>query len=329
MNPTQTRLPAGWPAWLKQLVTEPNCASGTHLELRRIAYWLTRYHPPGKQPGVAFQWLKAAAQRCDRIPPDAELKRLLGWAGCAQGGESSGYTGRPAAVDTDRLYEIVVAGLTRDELRESSPERCFDTRRRNTARILDAWAAYAGDPDPWVCFGAADCFNTRRLLEMRGWGHSHSQVVPSPMITQYGRTTEGRLSEHSLEGTGPRMCLVVEFDFVAVNAQRRPTAWATLIKACADRGRSILDMNAALIARLSKTAPLWMVVFSGGKSLQAWIPCKGAREQPVAEWFHGEACALGACPSTWGRSQFVRMPDGSRDDGRRQTVEYLDPDLLI
>ena len=72
-----------------------------------------------------------------------------------------------------------------------------------------------------------------------------------------------------------------------------------------------------------------MVVFSGGKSLQAWFACKRAGEQPLAEWFRGEALCLGADPATWCRSQFVRMPDGSRDDGRRQTVEYLDPALLI
>jgi hypothetical protein len=174
----------------------------------------------------------------------------------------------------DRLYGVIIAGPTRAELREMSPERCWDTRRRNTARILDVWSAYAGAPNPWVCFGADDCFSTRPLSEMRGWAHSHPQIVPSPMRSQYGRTAEGRWSEHSLDGTGPRLFLVVEFDFAAVNARRQPTVWAPLIKACADRGRSVFDMNAALIARLSKTAPLWMVVFSGGKSLQMWIPCK-------------------------------------------------------
>ena len=63
-----TCFPGGWPAWLKKLVTEPNCTSGTHPELRRIAYWLCGYHPPSQHPGVAFQWLKFAAERCDRIP---------------------------------------------------------------------------------------------------------------------------------------------------------------------------------------------------------------------------------------------------------------------
>jgi hypothetical protein len=148
------------------------------------------------------------------------------------------------------------------------------------------------------------------------------------MRAQYGRTVDGHLSQHSLDATAPRLFLVIEFDFTPGNARGEPTIWKPLIDRCAARGRSILDMNAALVWHLSKSAFLWMVVFSGGKSLQGWFACKGTREQPVAEWFQGEALALGACPSTWCRSQFVRMPDGSRDDGRRQTVEYLDCRLL-
>ena len=62
--------------------------------------------------------------------------------------------------------------------------------------------------------------------------------------------------------------------------------------------------------------------------MQAWFACKNASEQSVAEWFYDEALRLGACHSTRCKSQFVRMPDGSRDDGRRQTVEYLDPILI-
>ena len=231
MNPTKTHFPAGWPTWLRERVAAPNCAVGTHIELRSIAFWIPRYSPPQE----AFRWLKAAAQRCDRIPPDSELKRLLGWAACARGEESDTYARRPAAIDMDRLYNIITAGPTLGELRESSPERCWDTRRRHTARILDAWAAYAGAPDPCVCFGAADDFYTRRLSVMRAWAHAHPQIVPSPMISQYGRTVDGHLSQHTLDATGPRIFLVTEFDFTPVNARREPTIWKPLIDRCAAR----------------------------------------------------------------------------------------------
>jgi hypothetical protein len=319
----QTRFPGGWPAWLRKRVEQPDCAGGSHPGLLGLAYWLRRY----EEPRNAFRWLKDAAQRCDRTPDDEELRRMVGWAGTMDG--QPGDHPRRAPINLEAMHDIIVSGVSRDDLREMSPQRCWDTMRgRNTARILEAWAAYAGDPDPWVCHGANDQPMTRRLSAMRAWAHSHAQIVPSPMAAPHGRTREGHLSEHSLEATGPRLFLIAEFDFVPANAQRKPTIWKPLIEACAQRGRSILDMNASIIAHLSKTVPLWMVVFSGNKSLQGWFPCRGADERLLGQWFHGTAAALGACSSTWGRSQFVRMPDGSRDDGARQTVEYCNPAIL-
>ncbi len=232
-------------------------------------------------------------------------------------------------IDIDRLYEIIVSGPTREELREMSPVRCGDGKERKTATLLGRWAEYAGVADPWVCHGSNERFWTRRLAEMRQWAHCHAQIVPSPMRSQYGRTIEGRLSEHSLDGTGPRLFLVVEFDFAPVTAGGKPTIWAPLIKGCEERGRGVLDMNAALTAHLMRSAPLWLVVYSGGKSLQSWWPCRETDEGVLERWFHTQALTLGACHSTWCRSQFVRMPDGQRDDGRRQTVEYCNPGALV
>ena len=232
------------------------------------------------------------------------------------------------AIDIDRLYEIIISGPTREELREISPVRCWDSKKPQTATLLDRWAGYAGVADPWVCHGSNDLFWTRRLSGMRQWAHCHAQIVPSPMRSQYGRTIEGHLSEHSLDGTGPRLFLVVEFDFAPVTAARKPTIWAPLIKSCEEKGRCILDMNAALTAHLMQSAPLWLVVYSGGKSLQSWWPCRETDEGVLKRWYRTQALTLGACHSTWCRSQFVRMPDGQRDDGRRQTVEYYNPDAL-
>ena len=87
-------------------------------------------------------------------------------------------------------------------------------------------------------------------------------------------------------------------------------------------------MNAALSAHLLDLGNPWMVVYSGGKSLQSWFPCRDTDEQLLRAWYRGEALAIGACQSTWCRAQFVRMPDGSRDDGRRQSIEYYNPDVL-
>jgi hypothetical protein len=40
------------------------------------------------------------------------------------------------------------------------------------------------------------------------------------------------------------------------------------------------------------------------------------------------AHALGADPVTWSRHQFVRMPDGTRESGRRQTVWFFNPEVI-
>ena len=147
------------------------------------------------------------------------------------------------------------------------------------------------------------------------------------MRRQYGTTIDGHLSERSLEGTGPRCMLVVEFDSWSM-ITASPRGGRRLSTRVPTPARSVLDMNAALIAHLMATASIWMIIYSGGKSLQAWRPCKDIDEQSLDQWFHGIAAPLGACGSTWCRSQFVRMPDGQRDDGRRQTVEYYNPTVL-
>ena len=71
-----------------------------------------------------------------------------------------------------------------------------------------------------------------------------------------------------------------------------------------------------------------MTVFSGGKSLQMWTPCRGENEDSPARLVHQYARRLGACHSTWCKSQFVRMPDGTRRGGIRQTIEFYKPDIL-
>jgi hypothetical protein len=90
-------------------------------------------------------------------------------------------------------------------------------------------------------------------------------------------------------------------------------------------------MCAALLAHLSKFAPLALVVHSGGKSLHGWFPCPGVAEHHL-HTFMAYACELGADPRTWTTSQFVRMPDGLRYDHgqppRRQHVCFFNPDVI-
>ena len=66
---------------------------------------------------------------------------------------------------------------------------------------------------------------------------------------------------------------------------------------------------------------------SGGKSLHGWFFCAGQPEERLLRLMR-YAVSLGADPATWTRSQFVRVPDGTRDNGKRQAVYLFNPEVI-
>jgi len=106
-----------------------------------------------------------------------------------------------------------------------------------------------------------------------------------------------------LNNTGPRRFLVVEFD------------------------QGTFDQHAALLAHLGEKAPLVLVVHSGNKSLHGWFYCAEQPEDRVEKFFN-YAVSLGADRATWARCQFVRMPDGRRENGKLQRVVFFNPKTL-
>jgi hypothetical protein len=305
--------------------------------LRQLAKWLVIYFH--EHEGEAERWLKHAAQHCDRDVDDGEIDRLLIWAEGLFGSPEcsgrkrtqSGYGGSRPQVDLDEIYQIAAKGPRLAEYRESSPCRFYGERK--TDEVLSAWGRYAGQDDPLICFGADDRFWTRPHSAIRGVLHVHAQIVPSPMRALQGLTADGRWSEHTKDGTGDRMFLVTEFDFTKTTPKGKPTIWRPLLERCEGAGIAVLDLNASLLAHLSEQRPLWMTVFSGSKSLQGWFPCRGEPEAELQHWFVSQARRLGADPMTWCKSQFVRMPDGTRAPNREgksvcQTIEYYNPQPL-
>ena len=147
-------------------------------------------------------------------------------------------------------------------------------------------------------------FATRSRKEWRGKLTALQLIVPSPMSGVTGITQERKESEHALSNTGPRRFLVVEFDQGGV------------------------DEHAAILLHLAVSgAPLALVVHSGSKSLHGWFYCAGQLEERLRR-FMRYAVSLGADTATWSRSQFVRMPDGTRDNGHRQTVYFFNPNVV-
>jgi hypothetical protein len=120
------------------------------------------------------------------------------------------------------------------------------------------------------------------------------------MSATTGTTKDGRTSKHTLDNTGPRRFLVVEFD------------------------AGTADEHAALMMHLAGYAPLVVASHSGNKSLHGWFYCAGQPEDKLLR-FMRYAASLGGDPATWTRCQFVRMPDGTRDNGKRQTVFFFNP----
>ena len=142
------------------------------------------------------------------------------------------------------------------------------------------------------------------------------------MTEKQGVTRNGKLSAHALSNTGLRRFLVIEFDF---DGSRSRAEANLLAQFNADR-RDVSDLCASLLLHLAQKAPLALAVHSGGKSLHGWFYCTGQREELLRR-FMNYAASLGGDAATWTRSQFVRMPDGLRDNGKRQAVFFFNPSV--
>lgn len=148
------------------------------------------------------------------------------------------------------------------------------------------------------CGESSSVFDTKPREEWRGQLSQLQLIVPSPMSAATGLTKDGKESKHTLANTGTRRFLICEFD------------------------TGTTDEHAAILIHLAGFAPLVCAVHSGNRSLHGWFYVHGQPEAMVEKFFR-YAVSLGADRATWTRSQFVRMPDGTRDNGNRQTVFFL------
>jgi hypothetical protein len=198
------------------------------------------------------------------------------------------------AKDDARIEAIVHEGAGLADLWEASPVRIEDNGVHTEEIIVRLFPG-----NVLICAGRSQSdFDTRLCEHWRGQIAAMQFIVPSPMSVITGVTKKGKQSKHTLANTGPRRFLVCEFD------------------------AGDLDQQAALILHLATFAPLVCALHSGGKSLHAWFLVHGQPDAKIEKFFR-YAVSLGADPATWTRSQFVRMPDSIRDNGKRQTVYFL------
>jgi hypothetical protein len=295
------------PQFLKDLIASvPAHGNGVHDWLFKVSRQLHAH----RDEQAIVDLLTAAVDGCGRHVPHSEiLAAVRDSEGCAW--KPSG-TARPAqaptlpkwpALDVEKRRAIIEAeGITLADIWHASPISC--TRDSTDAEFF-ADELFPGNP--LLCVGMdMRTFSTAPRESFRGKLSGMSLIVPSPMSALLGKKKnpkpgEDPLSAHSLDNTGPRRYLVTEFD------------------------SGTQDEQAAIIWHLRQFAPLRLVLWSGGKSIHSWWDCEGIAESITGRFFR-YAVSLGADSKIWTRSQFVRLPQGWRDDKQqRQEVYFFAP----
>ena len=277
------------------LAAPPPAGEGVHNWLFSVARQM-HAHLPGPE---IVSLLESRVQDCGRPVPRHEIvdavRNSLPCAWQARGKATPVQTvAKWPGVNREQREAIIQDHGGLADLWEHSNPRLEDNER-HTEDIIDR--LFRGNP--LLCCGKTNAdFDTRPREAWRDELSALQFIVPSPMSVVTGLTKDGRTSKHTLANTGPRRFLICEFD------------------------TGTADEHAALLLHLGTFAPLVCAVHSGGKSLHGWFFVHGQPEAAVEKFFR-YAVSLGADRATWTRSQFVRMPDGTRDHGARQTVFYL------
>lgn len=278
----------------------PQSGAGVHAWIMRTAHACRRI---GMTPDQATREIESRITR--RPSPSNEIPQAVTKAFNAL--PATGFTSSRVwadspkwpSVNLEQREAVIASGVGLVDLWESSPISWHDSDQ-HTEEIIDAM--FPGNP--LLCVGQSSShFATRHRESFRGRLAVCQLVVPSPMFTRTGRTQDGRESEHTLSNTGDRRFLVIEQD------------------------AGTPDEQAAVLFHLATSAPLVLAVHSGSKSIHGWFYCQGISEDKLLG-FMRRAVTLGADRATWTRSQFVRMPDGTRDNGNRQTVYFFNPQAI-
>ena len=280
------------------LASPPPRGGGMNLWLYRVA----RVLHPFRNAAEIIELLRTATDgepvKRGEIERAVERSKATAW----QPGEPPHHVSQAATwpkVNAEQREAVTAAGASLVDLWEISQVR-FEDNEAHTEQIIDA--LFPGDP--LLCCGLSNSdFDTRSRSEWRGEFSALQLIVPSPMRARSGLTQDDKQSSHALSVTGQRRFLVVEFD------------------------QGDVDDHAALLWHLALKAPLAMIVHSGSKSLHGWFFCAGRPEERLRQVMR-YCVSLGADRATWSRSQFVRMPDGRREGGKRQVVYYFNPEVI-
>lgn len=290
------------PQFVRDMMSSPPpSGEGFHNWLFRMARVLHPYRSENDIYGV----LESATHTCGRRVSSKEINDAIRNSKAFAWNPNNQYPvvrleKKWPSRNQERIEAITADGIGLADLWEISPVR-IEENESNTEEFIDLLFPN----NPLLCVGLNQSeFNTLHREEWRGKLAVHQLIVPSPMSKVRGLKQDGTgESEHTLDNTGPRRFLIVEFD------------------------KGDFDQHAAILHHLGSFAPLVMAVHSGGKSLHGWFYAYGQSEGVLLR-FMRYAVSLGADPATWTRCQFVRLPDGKRDNGKRQSVMFFNPSII-
>jgi hypothetical protein len=314
------------PEFLETLIASPPAAgSGVHDWMFSVARNLHAHLPAGEIENL----IRSRVAKCGRVVPDREIKdavkRSIDFAWQPKGAVGEAATANPVPEpDLAKIERLCAAGPGVADLWEASPIRFEEPR---CEYIMDQ--LFPGNP--LLCCGPdAGTFDTRTREEWRGILDRQAYLVPSPMTARQGPIADGtgKMSAHAKSIVGPRRYLVIEFDFSKFGRDKqKPTQFHDLLCRLEKLEVSVHDMCSTLLLLLDSLHPMTLAVSSGGKSIHGWWFADGQPESSLKS-FHNLAVTYGADPRTWWPSQFVRMPDGTRQNGNPQPVYFFNPDTL-
>jgi hypothetical protein len=287
------------PQFVRDLVASP---PGRGKGLNNWFYRAARVLHPYRDSAEIIELLRAAAAgepvKQGEIERAVERSKATAWKP-GQAVQHPKHGSSWPKVNTEQREAVIAAGGELVDLWEASPVR-FEDNKSHTEEIIDALFP----ANPLLCVGRSNTdFATQSRWEWRGKLATLQLIVPNPMTARIGITQDEKESAHALSITGPRRFLVIEQD------------------------GGTIDEQAAVLLHLAGRAPLALAVHSGSKSIHGWFYCVGQSEEKLRR-FMQYALSLGADRATWTRSQFVRMPDGKRENGRRQTVYFFNSEVL-
>lgn len=311
------------PAFLRDLIANPpSSGEGVHAWLFRVARQLHAHLPAAEIVALLENCVAGCGRHVSRSEILDAVKNSLAIAWQPKGRPSTSLPALSSNWPKPNLEQIEVIcgeGYGLAGLWELSKPRIEDNDS-HTEKIIDRLFP----PDALLCCGKSNSvFDTKPREDWRGELSGLQFIVPSPMLARTGLTKNGKQSAHALSNTGPRRFLIVECDFsIFAPDGKTETKFAPLIRKLNAEGFSVADMCAAVLLKLAQFAPMVCAVHSGGKSLHGWFFVHGQADEKIAKFFR-YAVSLGGDSRLWTRSQFCRMPDGTRDTGSRQTVFYL------